>query len=133
MILVVDDNADLRVSLRRLLELLGHSVAVAADGNQAVEVQRRCNARVLITDIFMPGKEGIETIEIFRREWPAIKIIAMSGGGTHAKRDYLGVASTVGADATLTKPFSLEALVDALGSVGLRCANHASTAIRCGQ
>jgi len=119
MILVVDDNADMRLSLQLLLEQLGHSVAVAADGNQAVEVQRCCNARVLITDIFMPGKEGIETIEIFRREWPATKIIAMSGGGTHAKRSYLGVASTVGADATLTKPFSLEALVDALGSVGL--------------
>jgi len=119
MILVVDDNADMRLSRQLLLEQLGHNVAVAADGNQAVEVKRRCNARVLITDIFMPGKEGIETIEIFRREWPATKIIAMSGGGTHAKRSYLGVASTVGADATLTKPFSLEALVDALGSVGL--------------
>ena len=120
MILVVDDNADMRVSLKRLLEALGHSVAVAADGNQAVQVQRLCNARLLITDIFMPGKDGIETIEIFRREWPLMKIIAMSGGGTYAKRSYLGVASTVGADATLTKPFSLEALVEVLGSVGLR-------------
>ena len=120
MILVVDDNADMRLSLQRLLEQLGHCVAVAADGNQALEVQRRCNARVLITDIFMPGKEGIETIQVFRREWPATKIIAMSGGGAHAKQSYLGVASTVGADATLTKPFSLEALVDALTSVGLR-------------
>jgi CheY-like chemotaxis protein len=118
-ILVVDDNADMRLSLKRLLEQLGHCVEVAADGNHAVEVQRVCNAHVLITDIFMPGKEGIETIETFRRRWPAVKIIAMSGGGTQAKQSYLGVATTVGADATLTKPFSLDALLDALASVGL--------------
>jgi CheY-like chemotaxis protein len=118
-ILVVDDNADMRDSLKRLLELLGHKVEVATDGNHAFALQQLCNARVLITDIFMPGKDGIETIETFRRHWPATKIIAMSGGGEHAKQSYLGVATTVGADATLIKPFTPDALMDALRTVGL--------------
>ena len=118
-VLVIDDNEDFRSLLRLALEREGFAVETAANGQDGLALLQRRPADVLVTDIFMPGKEGIETIEIFRREWPATKIIAMSGGGAHAKQSYLGVASTVGADATLTKPFSLEALVDALGSVGL--------------
>ena len=118
-ILVVDDNADMRGSLKALLQLLGHDVQTAEDGNRAIELQRRSGVALLITDIFMPGKEGIETIEVFRRDWPKVKIIAMSGGGSVAKSSYLAVASTVGADATLQKPFSLESLVDALRAVGM--------------
>ena len=118
-ILIVDDNADMRGSLKRLLQLLGHEVHTAEDGNRAIDLQRSCDARILITDIFMPGKEGLETIEIFRRDWPQVKIIAMSGGGAVAKSSYLGVASTIGADATLQKPFSLESLLEALRTVGM--------------
>jgi DNA-binding response OmpR family regulator len=65
----------------------------------------------------MPRKDGIETIEAFRREWPRVKIVAMSGGGAVATRDYLEVAPDIGADAVLRKPFSpenLEALLRAL-------------------
>jgi CheY-like chemotaxis protein len=117
-ILVVDDNADMRDSLQMLLQRLGYDSEGARDGQQAMEIQRRRPAHVLITDIFMPGKDGIETIEAFRREWPRIRIVAMSGGGTVATRDYLEVAPEIGADAVLRKPFSLEALTEVLRRVG---------------
>ena len=109
-ILVVDDNADMRDSLRMLLTQLGHDAEGARDGQQAIEIQRRRPAGLLITDIFMPGKDGIETIEAFRREWPQIRIVAMSGGGAVAMRDYLRLAPDIGADAILRKPFTLETL-----------------------
>lgn len=117
-ILVVDDNADLRDSLRLLLARLGYDAEAARDGQQALEIQRQRPARILITDIFMPGKDGIETIEAFRREWPSIKIIAMSGGGVVATRDYLEFAPDIGADAVLRKPFTLEHLQEVLRRLG---------------
>ena len=113
-ILVVDDNPDMRGSLRRLLEQAGYEAREACDGNQAVAMQHALKAQVLITDIFMPGKDGIETIETFKREWPQVRVIAMSGGGRRAKRDYLEVADAVGADALLQKPFSLSSLIEAI-------------------
>lgn len=116
-ILVVDDNADMRESLRMLLGQLGYVTEGARDGQQALDLQRQRPFQVLITDIFMPGKDGIETIEAFRREWPQIRIVAMSGGGTLATRDYLGLAPDIGADAILRKPFTLETLQEVLNSL----------------
>lgn len=113
-ILVVDDNPDMRLSLSRLLGVLGYDVEMAADGNQALAAHRMRQVAVVITDIFMAGKEGIETIAAFKREWPFVRVIAMSGGGERAKMDYLKAAVHVGADATLHKPFSLESLKEAL-------------------
>lgn len=118
-VLVVDDVKDQRESLQRLLQLEGYEVRTAADGSQAVHAQRANPAQVLLTDIFMPGQEGIETIALFRREWPEVRIIAMSGGGELSRRGYLGVAESIGADATLQKPFSFAALLAALGSLNL--------------
>lgn len=117
-ILVVDDNADLRDSLRLLLARLGYDAETARDGQQAMDIQRQRPAAILITDIFMPGKDGIETIAAFRRDWPMIKIVAMSGGGAVATRDYLEVAPDIGADAVLRKPFTLELLQDVLRRLG---------------
>jgi DNA-binding response OmpR family regulator len=116
-VLVVDDNPDLRDSLSILLVRLGYDAEGARDGQQAMDIQRSRPADILITDIFMPGKDGIETIEAFRREWPRIRIVAMSGGGAIAMRDYLEVAPDIGADAVLRKPFTLEHLQAALRSV----------------
>jgi CheY-like chemotaxis protein len=118
-ILVVDDLKDQRESLQRLLELEGYEVATASDGSQAVHAQRARPAQVLLTDIFMPGQEGIETIALFRREWPHVRIIAMSGGGEISRNGYLGVAQSIGADAALKKPFSFRALLEALDGLKL--------------
>jgi DNA-binding response OmpR family regulator len=113
-ILVIDDNRDLRDSLQLMLQQVGYDVETARDGQQAIEVQQKRPVRIVITDIFMPGKEGIETIEYFRQEWPEVKIVAMSGGGEVAKRGYLKVAADIGADAALQKPFEPQVLFSIL-------------------
>ena len=110
-VLVVDDNADLRESLRRLLAHAGYDAETAADGEQAMRLHLRRGFQVLLTDIYMPLSDGLETIQAFRRLTPGILIVAMSGGGDFAKASYLGVASEIGADATLQKPFSFDALL----------------------
>jgi DNA-binding response OmpR family regulator len=113
-ILVVDDNADMRESLRHLLLRHGFEAETARDGEQALAMHRSRPYQVLITDIYMPRSDGLETIQAFRRESPAIRVIAMSGGGDVAKGSYLGVATAIGADATLQKPFAFEKLLAAL-------------------
>jgi CheY-like chemotaxis protein len=85
-ILIVDDNADMRLTTKLLLEMEGYEVELAANGREAIEVQRARPAQVLLTDLFMPDADGFETIERFRKEFPGIRIIAMSGGGSCSKR-----------------------------------------------
>jgi CheY-like chemotaxis protein len=113
-VLVVDDSADMRLSLGHLLGLLGYEVETAGDGNAALAAQRARACAIVITDIFMAGKDGLETIAAFKREWPRVRVIAMSGGGERARRDYLGDALHIGADAALHKPFTLLSLKQAL-------------------
>ena len=120
-LIVVDDNADMRESLKMLLEVGGYEVATAPDGRHALELQGTAPADVLITDIFMPDIDGLETINQFRTQFPAVKIIAMSGGGRRAMgADYLSTAGVAGADAILEKPFTRETLMQVLRSVESR-------------
>lgn len=117
-ILVVDDNEDMRLTMKLLLEQEGYEVELAANGREAIEVQRARPSRVLVTDLYMPDADGFETIERFRKEFPEIRIIAMSGGGSSPglRTDHLPVASEIGAHATLRKPFPIEKLLEALRS-----------------
>ena len=110
-ILVVDDDADMRLTLRLALELAGYSVEEAANARQAIEAQRRQPADVLVTDIFMPDADGFEAIDAFRREFPATKIVVVSGGAQFTKRDYLPDAELMGVEATLQKPFDVDQLL----------------------
>ncbi|HVL34618.1 MAG TPA: response regulator [Burkholderiales bacterium] len=110
-VLVVDDNADVLLSINALLEGAGYESETASDARRAIEIHRRRPADVVITDIFMPDQDGLETIVKFRTEWPGVKIVAMSGGGDIAKQDYLQVAQHAGADAMLRKPFEPEELL----------------------
>jgi CheY-like chemotaxis protein len=119
-LLVVDDNEDMRQSMKRLLEHLGYEVRVASNGRHALEMQREAASDVLISDIFMPDTDGLETIKQFREAFPGMKIIAMSGGGASLEADYLSTASVVGADAILRKPFSKESLLKALEDLAPR-------------
>ena len=116
-LLVVDDDADMRLTLKLSLELAGYTVDVAANGREAIEVQRSRPADVLITDIFMPDADGFEAIDVFRAEFPRTKIIVVSGGAQFSKRDYLPDAALIGADATLQKPFEIDALLGTLKSL----------------
>ena len=116
-LLVVDDDADMRLTLKLALEIAGYTVDVAANGREAVARQRQCPADVLITDIFMPDADGFEAIDAFRREFPGTRIVVVSGGASFARRDYLPDAELIGADATLQKPFDMDMLLRTLQSL----------------
>jgi len=115
-LLVVDDDADMRLTLKLSLELAGYAVEVAANGREALEVQRMRPANVLITDIFMPDADGFEAIDSFRSEFPHTRVV-VSGGAQFSKRNYLPDAALIGVDATLQKPFEIEALLETLKSL----------------
>lgn len=111
-ILVVDDEDLVRLTLRQMLEAGGHEVIEAANGKQGVALEAENSVDLVVTDIIMPEQEGIETIVQLRRKNPSLKIIAISGGGRMKNMDFLKIAANVGADATLTKPFSTQELTE---------------------
>ena len=119
-ILVADDNASLRQSLKAVLEAAGYYVRLARDGAEALALQRERPADILITDIFMPEADGFETIDGFRKAFPATRIIAMSGEAKRVKSEYLSTAALLGVDATLKKPFAREALLSAVSALASR-------------
>ena len=80
-ILIIDDERQIRELLRDILEDAGYDVAEAADGQEAIKIQRGEPADLIITDLIMPEKEGIETIRELKQSYPDVRIIAMSGGG----------------------------------------------------
>jgi DNA-binding response OmpR family regulator len=113
-ILVVDDDRGIREMLRQFLEKVKYEVLVASDGKEALQLLKDQPADLMITDIVMPEKEGLETIMECRRLSPGIKIIAISGGRKIGEKDYLNVARALGAEKTLLKPFGLKGLLDAV-------------------
>jgi two-component system, chemotaxis family, chemotaxis protein CheY len=115
-VLIVDDNPDSREMLRTLLEVERYDVDVAADGEQALRMQRTAPADVVITDLFMPDKDGMETIRDLSTEFPQTKIIAMSGAANYTV-DYLSLSLEFGAAKVLRKPFEATALLGALREV----------------
>jgi CheY-like chemotaxis protein len=116
-LLIVDDDADMRLSLKLALEMAGYSSELAADGHEALAIQRQRPVDVLITDIFMPESDGFEVIDAMRREFPQTKIVVISGGAKLAKRQYLLDAALMDVDAILPKPFDVEALLETLDSI----------------
>ena len=114
-ILIVDDEELFRKMLRQMLELAGHKVTEAADGAEGIEAYRKAPTDLVITDIFMPDKEGISTIQDLKQEFPDAKVIAVTGGGNKScGYEYLKFAETVGADKTLSKPFERQEILDAI-------------------
>ena len=116
-ILVIDDDLQIREMLMQFFERDGYEVSVAPNGQAALELHRRIPADLIITDIFMPEKEGLETIMEFRRDFPAVKIIGISGGGRTERmgaEEYLKIATVLGAHKTFSKPFELAKLLEAV-------------------
>lgn len=103
-ILVIDDNIAVRNTLTQILESAGYQVVCAEDGQRGLNVFRAEQPDLVITDIIMPEKEGIETIRDIRHECPNAKIIAISGGGRGGNNDYLKVARQLGASDVIAKP-----------------------------
>jgi DNA-binding response OmpR family regulator len=116
-VLVIDDNSDIRESLRWLLEGEGYIVSVAANGLEGLRLQRKEPADLVVTDIYMPEQDGIETLWKFREEFPGVPIIVMSGGGTARGTDYLVVAQELGARKTLRKPLNPQELIEVVGQI----------------
>ena len=118
-ILLVEDDEGVRTLLHKALVAAGHEVEDAWNGDIALAAYRRQSRDLVITDLMMPEKDGLETIMALRRLNPTVKIIAMSGGGRTLGLGqlYLETASTFGANRILAKPFTSTALLTAVSEV----------------
>ena len=113
-VLVIDDHEDVRISLRRTLEGAGHSVVDAADGELGLTLLESTKVDVVITDLFMPGQDGIVTLRRIRKDHPTVKVIAISGGAFRGQLDLLKDAVLLGATAALRKPIAPAELLEAI-------------------
>ncbi len=110
-ILVVDDEEQIRVMLTRSLEQEGFEVQTAENGQEGLELVSRYAFDLVITDMIMPVKDGLKFIMELVRDYPELKILAISGGGAIKAERYLTMAGYIGDIATLEKPFKREALL----------------------
>ena len=111
-ILVIDDDPEMRSALEQTLTLAGHDVMLAEDGEQGLKLLRDQPANLVITDIFMPNKEGFETINTLRKDFPGVPIIAISGRPELG--NVLAIARRLGSVRTLAKPFQSPELLVAV-------------------
>jgi CheY-like chemotaxis protein len=116
-ILVVDDEPGIRDLLCLMLESAGFEAIPAEGGVEAPKVLAEQAVDLVITDLLMPERDGLEFITEIRKKYPEIKIIAMSGGGHIARDSYLMIAKNFGAHALLEKPFSQASVLKAINSV----------------
>jgi len=110
-ILIIDDDQMVSATIELLLLKAGHSVTLAANGNLGVASFKANPVDLVITDIIMPEKEGIETIQEIRAISPKVPIIAISGGGRTKNYDFLRMANKLGANDVLKKPFANDELL----------------------
>ena len=111
-ILVVDDEAQIRTMLTQMLELEGYTVHTAENGEEGLTLVGRYAFDLVITDMIMPVKDGLKFIMELTRDYPDLKILAISGGGAIKAERYLTMAGYLGDIATLEKPFKREVLLD---------------------
>ncbi|UCE65350.1 MAG: response regulator [Candidatus Zixiibacteriota bacterium] len=113
-ILIIEDDQRLRLALKENLMFRGYEVNDAANGLEGIDKFTSNKPDLIVMDIIMPEKEGIETIREIKRDFPSVKIIAISGGGTLGPEHYLKVALAIGADKALKKPFRTDLLVGSI-------------------
>jgi DNA-binding response OmpR family regulator len=116
-ILLIDDDDSVRGMLLQTLTHFGHTVIEARNGKEGLELFRDAKADLVITDIVMPEKEGIEVLMELRKKHPPVKVIAISGGGRQSMANYLHIAKHLGAAKVLGKPFSNGVLMAAVNEV----------------
>ncbi len=116
-ILVVDDETSITELVGRALRKKGHQVTTVSDGEQATRMVMRQRFDLVMTDLLMPDKDGIQVITEVRRKYPEIRLLAMSGGGHITQDQYLKIAKGLGAHAILEKPFTIEQLYEAVDKV----------------
>ncbi len=113
-ILLVEDHADVRSAMRRALQRASHTVLEVSDGGEALRTLQRETVDLLVTDINMPGMDGIELIIASTERWPDLPVIAISGGGLLPKELLLDNAQALGVVATLAKPVGVADLYAAV-------------------
>lgn len=113
-VLVIDDDEQMRTLLRQVMEWSGYTVTDAENGRKGMQRQREHPADLVITDLIMPEQEGLETISKLKKEYPDIKIVAISGGGRIGPEAYLPAAQELGADLVFRKPFDVKEFVAAV-------------------
>lgn len=113
-VMLLDDDEELRISVRRLLEKSGYEVTDFGSAEKALVHCRVCPPDLMLTDMVMPETPGYEVIVRLRRDHPDTKIVAMSGGARLGPKEYLDLARLVGADLAIAKPFRGRALVKAI-------------------
>lgn len=106
-ILVIDDDDAMRSLLRRTLERAGYLVVEASNGRDALRIVSSAQFQLVVTDLLMPEKDGIEVVLHLRRSYPGLPVIAISGGGRVPAGEYLEMARTLGASEILAKPFDM--------------------------
>jgi DNA-binding NtrC family response regulator len=111
-ILVIDDQEPIRRIVRRALEQQGHEVFDASDGEIGMDILETQSFEVVITDIFMPGQDGIVTLRQIRKRFPAVKVIVISGGDSSGMLDLRKDAELLGAVSSLQKPFNAREVID---------------------
>jgi len=123
-ILVVDDEADVCCLLQAVLEAAGHRVVSTTDCREMPPLMRQQAFDLVITDVVMPRRDGIDIVRELRRDFPAVGVIVMSGANLLRRELYLEAGKAVGADATFGKPFSKEEILagitEALKKASLR-------------
>jgi YesN/AraC family two-component response regulator len=117
LILIIDDEPQIRSMLKLMLERDGYEVSEAPDGIEGIRVYRQKPADLVITDLIMPNKDGIGMIIDLKKEFPNVKIIAMSGGGLNKPEGYLKGAKKLGAACTLTKPIDRDEMLRTIKDV----------------
>jgi CheY-like chemotaxis protein len=113
-ILVIDDEPAILLMLKKMLEKAGHKVDTASNGNEGIILFEKNKHDLLITDIIMPEKEGMETIIELRKKYPDLKIIAISGGGRINPEGYLPGAKLLGANMVFQKPLIQKEFLEAV-------------------
>ena len=113
-VLVIDDEPLLRTLVRNILERGGHTVLDASDGRAGLVLWHQNRVDVVLTDIFMPNKDGIEVLMEIKRAWPQANIIVMTGGGQTYQPDMVQAAILLGAARILQKPFDKNVLLTAI-------------------
>ena len=116
-ILLVDDDDQFRAMLNEALTGEGYQVVEARDGRQALALYASKPTDLVITDLVMPEKEGLEMIVEMKRLHAGVKIIAISGGGRSSSQNYLKMAKAFGAQIVLAKPFSHREILEAISQV----------------
>jgi CheY-like chemotaxis protein len=112
-ILIIDDDAALRALIREVLERAGYSVFETGDGRTALALVEEVTVDLVLTDLVMPERDGLEVIMTLRSRFPSLPVIAMSGGLANTPL-YLDIAKKLGARALLTKPFPPDQLLTAI-------------------